>query len=93
MYSPGVGGNEKLFKRFWPNDRHGRHAEKLIFPSRFNRPTTLKVSMQHCVRKYYQNDTNYDPRLPLFYAKVKFGHLGFYMGKSENYVFFGKLQP
>ena len=24
-----------------------------------------------------------------FYAKVKFGHIGFWMGKSENYLFFG----
>ena len=23
-----------------------------------------------------------------FYAKVKFGHIGFCMGKSENYLFF-----
>ena len=23
----------------------------------------------------------------LFYAKVKFGHIGFCMGKSENYVY------
>ena len=26
--------------------------------------------------------------LDLFYAKVKFDHIGFYMGKSENYLFF-----
>ena len=25
--------------------------------------------------------------LDLFYAKVKFGHIGFCMGKSENYYF------
>ena len=24
--------------------------------------------------------------LDLFYAKVKFGHIGFFMGKSENYI-------
>ena len=24
-----------------------------------------------------------------FYAKVKFGHIGFCMGKSENHLFFG----
>ena len=24
-----------------------------------------------------------------FYAKVKFGHIGFCIGKSENYLFFG----
>ena len=29
-----------------------------------------------------------------FYAKVKFGLIGFCMGKSENYIFFWKmLQP
>ena len=27
--------------------------------------------------------------LDLFYVKVKFGHIGFWMGKSENYLFFG----
>ena len=27
--------------------------------------------------------------LDLFYAKVKFGHIGFCMGKSENYILFG----
>ena len=33
---------------------------------------------------------NLDP----FYAKVKFGHIGCCMGKSENYLFFWKLfQP
>ena len=26
--------------------------------------------------------------LDLFYVKVKFGHIGFCMGKSENYLFF-----
>ena len=34
-------------------------------------------------------DLDLDP----FYAKVKFGHIGFCMGKSENYLFFGNLQP
>ena len=32
--------------------------------------------------------------LVTFYAKVKFGDIGFYMGKSENHLFFRKLvQP
>ena len=32
--------------------------------------------------------------LDTFYAKVKFGDIGFCMGKSENYLFFSKLlQP
>ena len=29
--------------------------------------------------------------LDLFYAKVKFGHIGFCMGKSENYLFLAHL--
>ena len=28
--------------------------------------------------------------LDLFYGKVKFGNIGFYIGKSENYGFFQK---
>ena len=32
--------------------------------------------------------------LGIFYAKVKFGDIGFCMGKGENYLFFWKLlQP
>ena len=31
--------------------------------------------------------------LDLFYAKVKFGYIGFCMGKSENYFFLKLLQP
>ena len=41
----------------------------------------------------YSND---DPQVTfdLFYGKVKFGYLGFSMGKSENCGFFQKLlQP
>ena len=53
---------------------------------------TLKLSMKHCLCKYYQGYSNYDPGLTLnlFYTKVRFGHIGFYMGKSENYFLFGK---
>ena len=29
--------------------------------------------------------------LDRFYAKVKFGYIGFCMGKSENYLFFGNF--
>ena len=29
--------------------------------------------------------------LDLFYAKVKYGYIGFCMGKSENYVLFGTI--
>ena len=34
---------------------------------------------------YTMNWVDLDP----FYAKVKFGDIGFCMGKSENYLFFG----
>ena len=30
--------------------------------------------------------------LDTFHAKVKFGHIGFCMGKSENYLFFGNYR-
>ena len=29
--------------------------------------------------------------LDSFYARVKFGHIGFYMGKSENYYFLNTI--
>ena len=45
---------------------------------------TLKLCMKYFLCEYYQGCSNYDP----FYAKVKFGHIGFCMGKSENYYFF-----
>ena len=38
---------------------------KKIFFSRTNRPMTLKLSMKHCVCKYYQDWSNYDPGLTL----------------------------
>ena len=34
---------------------------------------------------FFGNWVDLDP----FYAKVKFGHIGFCMGKTENYLFFG----
>ena len=40
---------------------------------------------------YFQNPSE-DPAwvdLDPFYAEVKFGHIGFCMGKSENHLFFG----
>ena len=46
---------------------------------------TLKLGMKHCLCKYYQDCSNYDPGFDFdpFYAKVKFDHIGFYMGKKE----------
>ena len=51
---------------------------------------TLKLGISHCVWEYYQDCSKYVPWVDLdpFYAKVKFGHIGFCMGKSENYFFF-----
>ena len=58
---------------------------KHIFFSRANRPMTLKLGMLNFVRKYHQACSNYDwVALDPFYAKVKFGHLSFCMGKSKN---------
>ena len=51
---------------------------------------TLKLSMKHfyaSTTKVVQIMTWAD--LDPFYAKVKFGHIGFCMGKSENYLMFG----
>ena len=48
-----------------------------------------------CLCKYYQGCSNYDHGLTLtpFYANVKFGHIGFCIGKSENNIFWKLLQP
>ena len=50
----------------------------------------LKHSMWHCVwvlPKLFKLWPWVD--LDPFYAKIKFGHIGFCMGKTENYLFFG----
>ena len=52
---------------------------------------TLKRGMEHCVCKYYQDFSNkLSPWVDLdqFNAKVKFGDIGFCVGKSEKYLFF-----
>ena len=50
----------------------------------------LKLCMQRRGIKLYKVYINGDPGLilDLFYRKVKFGNLGFSMGKSENSGFF-----
>ena len=45
---------------------------------------TLKLGMQHRVHEYYQVCSNDDPRLDLFYGKVKFGPLCICMGKGKT---------
>ena len=39
---------------------YGKNLNKNFF-SRTNRPVTLKLSMYHCLCKYYQGCSNYDP--------------------------------
>ena len=46
----------------------------------------LKLSMQHCLCKYYQGCSNYDPGLTLTHFTPR-SYIGFCMGKSENYYF------
>ena len=60
----------------------GKNNEKFFF-SGTKRSMTLKVCMQHRVLEYYQIYSKMIlGDLDLFYSKVKFGPLYFYMGKS-----------
>ena len=43
---------------------YGRNLKKIFF-SRTNRLMTLKLGMWHCLCKYYQDCSNYDPGLNL----------------------------
>ena len=43
---------------------YGKYLKKIFF-SRTNRPITLKLNMKHCLCKYYQDCSNYDPGLTL----------------------------
>ena len=51
----------------------------------------IKLCMKHQRPKPFIICANYDPglTLTLFYGKVKFCNLGFYMGKRDNDGFFG----
>ena len=52
---------------------------------------TLKLGMYHCLYDVLPRLFKSIPMvdLDLFYVKVKFGYIGFCMGESENYLFFG----
>ena len=53
----------------------------------------FKLGMQHGGLKLYKVCIYGDPvDLDLFYGKVKFGNLGFSIGKSVNSRFFQKLE-
>ena len=66
-----------------------------IFCSGTGRPMILKFGMQHrttqVIQSLYIWSTSVD--LDLFYGKVKFGNLGFSIGKRENWIFQKLLQP
>ena len=65
----------------------GKNTLKIFF--RTNRPMTLKLGMQHCeasTAKIVQIMTW--SHLDSFDAKVKFGHLGCCIEKSEKYFDF-----
>ena len=61
---------------------YGKNLKKVFF-SRTNGQMTLKLGMQHCLCKYYQDCSNYDPGLTLTYFIMPRSNLG----KSENYYF------
>ena len=60
---------------------YGKNLKKIFF-SRTNRPMTLKLSMKHCLCKYYQSCSNYDPGLILTNFTPRS-----YVGKSDNHYF------
>ena len=49
--------------------------------------TWYVASCKQVLTKFFKLEALVDP--DPFYAKVKFGHTGFHIGKSENYLFFG----
>ena len=70
---------------------YAKNPQKIFF-SRTKRPMTLKLNMKHCLCKYYQTCSNYDPGLTLTHFTPRSGLVtlwGFCMYKSENYLFFG----
>ena len=90
-----VQGNENLMTWCWSHDQDGYHAhiwekpfKNLLFRNRradFHE-TWYEVSgtpAHHSLFKWWPSSD-----LDLFYGKVKFGNLGFSIGKSENSGFF-----
>ena len=73
---------------------YGKNPSKTFFSGTgglinqtWHEPSTTQV-LQCIYKSLPCND------LDLFYSRVSFENIGFYMGKSENYGFFGKLlQP
>ena len=65
----------------------GKNIKKIFF-SRTNSRMTLKLGMWHCLFKYYQDCSNYDPGLTLTYFTP-----GSNLGESEIIIFWKLLQP
>ena len=61
---------------------YGKNLKKSF--SRTNRPITLKLSMWHCLCKYYQSCLHYDPGLTLTHFTPR---SYMYLGKSDNHYF------
>ena len=60
---------------------YGKKTLKIFF-SRTNKPMTLKLGMWHCLCKYYQDCSNYDPGLTLTHFTLRSN-----LGKSENFYY------
>ena len=71
---------------------YGKKPSKIFF-SRTGGPIFKKLGMEHRGLQPIIVCSNDDPgvNLDLFYGKVKFGNLGFSIGKTENSRFFQKL--
>ena len=68
---------------------YGKNTLKIFFPGTTGQ-ILMKLCMKHQTPKPFIIYANYDwVDLDLFYGKVKFCNLGFYMGTCENDGFFG----
>ena len=60
---------------------YGKNLKKIYF-SRTNRLMTLILGMEHCLCKYYQDCSNYEPGLTFTHFMPRSD-----LGKSEKYYF------
>ena len=70
---------------------YGKNHFKTLLFRNYSGQILMKLCMKHQRPKPFIICANYDPwvDLDLFYGKVKFCNLGFYMGKCDNNGFFG----
>ena len=78
-------GNKNLFKQLKPHDQYGRHTHIWLKQTNSSSlepkswwPWNLLCSIE------YSSTTKCVQMMTLFYGKVKFGPLCFYMGKSKT---------